>query len=345
MRSESERECTVPTWRAYVFAACGVGVALLLRQAADPVLGDAIPMFTFFLAIIFAAWLGGTGPTLMAVVASMCVGVWFFVTPRYSFDVPTSTQKLGLMSFAISGVGVAALGAKVAAGRSAGETVVAKKREIAQLAGKLVHAQEEERRRLARELHDDFSQRLALAAWELHDLEVAPDVRRTHADSLHDIRQNLTQMSQDLHTFSRQLHPSILDDLGLVDALRAECDRFARCEHVTIHFRAHDLPMSLDANVALAIYRVVQEALKNIGKHSQSQQAFVTVQNSEGMLRVTIEDAGVGFDVGKLTGKPTLGLDSMRERMQLVGGDVTIHSVPGAGTLVAAAVPAAGTSA
>ncbi|MCP4397913.1 MAG: hypothetical protein GY801_11535, partial [bacterium] len=151
------------------------------------------------------------------------------------------------------------------------------------LAGKLLSVQETERRRLAREMHDDLTQRLAIQAIEIGTLEQQlPDVREPVSARLRAMQAEMVKLSEDVHAISRQLHPSILDDLGLVDAIRSECLRFTRQEGIVVHYTPEDVSSTIPGDVALCLYRILQEGLRNIVKHARAKEAFVSLTGTGG---------------------------------------------------------------
>lgn len=213
----------------------------------------------------------------------------------------------------------------------------------AELAGRLLAAQEEERRRLAHELHDDLSQRLSVLSIEAGKLEGQLD---SSPDSIHRtigrMKEQLVALSTDVHALSRQLHPTILDDLGLVDALESECAKFAEREGIQVDFSADDVPVTLPRDVSLCLYRLTQEALRNIAKHAQAKQATVTLSAAGGCIQLSIQDCGVGFDWAAIRGKGGLGLASMGERARLIQGSLRINTQPGQGTTIRVVAPLSG---
>jgi len=206
------------------------------------------------------------------------------------------------------------------------------------LSGRLITAHEDERRWLARELHDDITQRLAGLAIDAAKLPEG-DLTPSESDARRSIRGGLVQLSEDVHNLSYRLHPSMLDDLGLVEALKAECDRVARSESVRVDVEADALPPSVPKDVALGVYRVAQEALRNIGRHAKASIVQLSLALSDGGLLLAISDNGSGFELGLQTRRPSLGHASMRERIRLLGGKLDIQSTPGGGTTVVAWVP------
>lgn len=210
---------------------------------------------------------------------------------------------------------------------------------LRKLAARLLHAQEEERRRIAREMHDDWTQRLALLGIDIARLGQHHEMPAEALSLLHAMQQQIVALSEQVHAASRQLHPAILDDLGLVEALRSECVAFARREGIAVDYRADAVPTSLAKDVALCLYRVVQEALRNLAKHAGVKEAAVslTVRGTE--IEVRVVDRGVGFDQAAERLHPGLGLSSMQERVQLVGAELSITSAPRQGTTVKVCAP------
>ncbi len=206
------------------------------------------------------------------------------------------------------------------------------------LAGRLVTAYEDERRRLARELHDDVSQRLAGLAIEAADLEQHHRGSR-EADTAHAIRAGLAELGEDIHTLSYRLHPSVIEDLGLVEALQIETDRIAQQGALRIDLDCRDVPGALPADAALCLFRVAQEALRNAERHAGARGVAVGVAPRDGGMSLTVRDDGAGFDVTKERERASLGLASMRERVRLLGGRLDIDSAPGRGTRIEAWIP------
>jgi PAS domain S-box-containing protein len=208
------------------------------------------------------------------------------------------------------------------------------------LAGKLISTQEAERRRLAREMHDDISQRLAILAIDMGKLEQLCEESATPiVEALQDMRKRLVDLSSDIHAISRQLHPSILDDLGLADAVQAECEGFTRREGIPVKYETEAVPSNLPKDIALSLFRMVQEGLRNVAKHAQSQNANVLLFSKDDFVHLNISDDGVGFDYSEARKKPGLGLASMEERVRLIQGDISIKSEPGKGTVIEVRAP------
>ncbi|MFT5424659.1 MAG: signal transduction histidine kinase/ligand-binding sensor domain-containing protein [Phycisphaerales bacterium] len=209
----------------------------------------------------------------------------------------------------------------------------AAERSTRELAGHLINSQEFERSRIARDLHDDLGQRLALVSIKAgtiaHSEEPQPETIQSICDDLRSI-------SRDVHDISHSLHPAKLDQLGLVLAVRAFCHEITKAELVEIDFETHGEIDTLTPAVKLCLYRVIQEALRNVVKHSEATRAEVMMTVNAKTVCLEISDNGQGFDVEGNTGggDTRLGLLSMRERVRFAGGQISVDSSPGKGTLI-----------
>ena len=216
---------------------------------------------------------------------------------------------------------------------------LAKERELG-LSGMLITAQEKERSRLASEIHDDFSQRLALLALGLENAEEAIGTSPGEAvKQVHNLLNSASEIGADLHTLSHRLHSTTLEALGLVPGLSALCKEFARQQCIEVDFLPEDIPRSVHPDVALCLFRIVQEGLRNLKKHSGATRAQVRLRRIGDRLVVSISDEGFGFDTRALREKEGLGIRSMEERAHLLGGRFEIRSEPGKGTRIEAWVP------
>ena len=247
-------------------------------------------------------------------------------------------------------VGIRASNRDVTTRKLAEETVRESERALRQqernlrtLTGRLIGAQEEERDRLARELHDDMTQRLAVAAIDIGKLEEeVRDHPRSVLEKLRDVKNQVVRVCEDVHGMSRQLHPSILDDLGLVRAVESECKRFSSREGIDVAFTEENVPGNTPRHISLCLYRIVQEGLRNIAKHACANHVSVSLKGGRDGLVLTIQDTGIGFDPGEVGGKVGLGLGSMRERARLIQGGLSISSEPGHGTRIEVRAPIRG---
>ena len=206
------------------------------------------------------------------------------------------------------------------------------------LAAGLVAAQEEERARVARELHDDIGQKLAMLNLEAEGVlrkEARTDELR---NELARLSHRLRGIMQDVEQTSYRLHPSALEHLGLSVALKSYCADFAKQNDIVIRFSQRNLPRSIPPDLGLTLYRILQEALRNVSKHSGSRRAAVSVAGKNGVITLRIKDSGRGFDPVSPK-KRGLGLISMEERVRGAGGTLAVRSTPGAGSSIEARIP------
>lgn len=207
------------------------------------------------------------------------------------------------------------------------------------LSRKLINAQERERARLARELHDDLNQSLALLSIRLGELRQNsgdPDFVRSEIDHLDS---EVHRLSADIHRISHELHPAKLKQLGLEAALRGFCREIESAYPIDLTFDAENLPRVLPADVSLCLYRITQESLQNVVKHSGADSAHVYAKAEDGEIILTVSDNGRGFDIDATKTKESLGLISISERVRAVNGSLEITSKIGAGSMVEARVP------
>jgi signal transduction histidine kinase len=215
------------------------------------------------------------------------------------------------------------------------EKTTVSRRELEVLAGRLIHAQEDERARLARELHDDLTQRLAAVAIEAGRLQRLPEADTAEwRAGLQRIREQMGRLSADVHGMSRGLHPSALDDLGLVAAVEGECRAFFERTGVPVSFQHEGELEDVPRQMQLTLYRIAQESLRNISRHAAASEVDIELRNSGGAVRMEICDNGRGFDRAQQGWRAGLGLASMEERVRLLGGRLAVESTVGRGTRI-----------
>ncbi|HWJ55379.1 MAG TPA: sensor histidine kinase, partial [Vicinamibacterales bacterium] len=214
---------------------------------------------------------------------------------------------------------------------------------VRKLAGTLITAQEQERARLARDMHDDFNQQLAAVAIGIGTLRQ----RAAGGDAeviglLQTLQERTVALSDQVRQFSHDLHPSMLDHVGLAPALRTHCSQMSQQHELQVQLVAGDDLAALPRDVAICVYRIVQEGLRNVLNHARVSSAMVAVHRSLDRLEVTIADRGCGFDPQAAAAHAGLGLLSIEERARLVGGTLSIESAPGQGTTLQVSIPVAG---
>lgn len=263
-------------------------------------------------------------------IGSLCVGT--------RAEREFGAEEVSLLSAIGSQIAVAVENARLYA------EVARKERIRGELLRQVISAQEEERKRIARELHDRFSQSLTAL---LYSLETAAETTDpADASSLRArMRQLLQQTLEEVYDLIFDLRPSLLDHLGLVPAIESHAERNLEATGVRVHLEQSGAPRRLPPAVETALFRVVQEALCNIVQHAAASNVYITLDFQERGVSVTVEDDGIGFDVNAVEHSTDLrrglGLLGMRERIELLGGDLTIASAPGNGASVAMRVPLA----
>ena len=218
------------------------------------------------------------------------------------------------------------------------QEVEAARRQLQRLSQRLVAVQEEERRNIARELHDQIGQMLTGLKTSLDLAKFSAS--KTIGESLEQAQQQTNELLQRVRNLSLDLRPAMLDDLGLLPALLWLFDRYTAQTQVKVNFKQTGIDRRFSPELETTIYRIVQEALTNVARHSQADQATVFLWTSANSISLQIEDAGVGFVPEEvLAGRHSSGLTGMQERALLLLGKLTIESSPGAGTCLNAEFP------
>jgi PAS domain S-box-containing protein len=223
--------------------------------------------------------------------------------------------------------------------RKTSKSLLESEKDLQKLAGRLIANQEKELQRLARELHDDLTQQLAVMAIEAGNIEKQEDLPEDVLQKISHIKEQLIKTSKDVHHLSRDLHPSIIDDLGLARAVQSECNNFSSRTGIAVIFDPKDVPLTISNDISLSVYRIIQEGLSNIAKHANTKNAYIFIEGLDSRIVLTIRDTGAGFYFAQVRQKAGLGLGSMRERVRLVNGKLSITSKPGKGTTIEVRIP------
>ncbi len=206
---------------------------------------------------------------------------------------------------------------------------------LRELTGRLITAQEQERARIARELHDDVNQKLALLAVDLELLgQTPPHSPAETTQQARNLSAQVKAISSDVHRLSHRLHPSKIEQLGLVAAMKSLCRELSLKHDVRVQFSDRDVQGPIPEDIALCLYRIAQEALANVVKHSGARDAWVELVGSPTAIHLRISDPGRGFNPNSVKGSEGLGLVSMQERVHLVRGEIAIDSQPARGTRI-----------
>jgi signal transduction histidine kinase len=211
---------------------------------------------------------------------------------------------------------------------------------LSSVSRRLIEAHEEERTWIARELHDDINQRIALLAVNLEGLKRDhPALDGQMSRRIKEVQEHVSDLGSDIQALSHRLHSSKLEYLGLGVAAEGFCKELSAGQNVEIAFQSEGVPINLPPEVSLCIFRVLQEALRNAVKYSAARRFEVFLAGAVNEIELTVHDSGVGFDPEKAIGGHGLGLTSMKERLRIVGGDLSIDSTPQRGTTIHARVP------
>jgi signal transduction histidine kinase len=351
--------------RRYGLAILAAGFALWSRTLLFPLLGNSNPYHTVWLAVVFSAWYCGLGPSIVTTVISVA-GVWYWILPHHHSVHPTEHEAAGLIGFLVfSGVIVAfgeANRCSLAKSQWAEEELRKAHAELEQkvqertadlnqaneslrqLSGRLQQMQDEERRQIARELHDSVGQLLAALGMNMGVLQRQAD--KVDAAGSRAISENaalVEQISREIRTISHLLHPPLLDVAGLASALRWYVDGFSERSQIKVAVQIPEDLARMSPDTELAIFRMVQECLTNIHRHSGGDAATIRLQQQDGQLQVEVQDSGKGISPEKqqelhLSGQTGVGFRGMRERLRQLGGTLDIRSSD-TGTTVIAMLP------
>ena len=347
----------------YVIAFCAAILVIAARWALNPTLGDYLPYVTLYPAVAFAAWCCGVGPSALLTIVGILGVRYLFISPQYSLRIPDVPQTVGLLAFASGAAAIIAIGefvrrdsAALHLAQGALEEKVQQRtaelnvanHSLGELSARLLHLQDEERRRIARELHDSVGQ--TLAALSMNLAAVGADIERLAktATTIADSTALVNDMSSDIRTISYLLHPPLLDEAGLSSALTWYVRGFSERSKIDIDLQIPADFGRLSRDLETAVFRVVQECLTNIHRHSGSSVARISIAHSDGHVRFEIEDKGKGIPsqkrseiISSPSGTPGVGIRGMRERLRQLGGTLEIHSNgEGKGTLITACLPA-----
>jgi signal transduction histidine kinase len=211
---------------------------------------------------------------------------------------------------------------------------------VRSLLGRLIDVQELERRRISRELHDDLSQKIATLSVAISRLKRRLPLSDTEIiDELDDLRQKTNSLTNEIRRLSHQLHPAVLEHLGLVTALESYIGHFQDEEQIDVRLTAELGEERVPFQTSICIYRVAVEALRNVSRHSGAASAVISLTRENGSLELRVSDSGKGFDVDAFRKGGGLGLISIEERLRLLRGSCEINSSPQKGTTLVARVP------
>ena len=337
-----------------------IGVSLLFLLACrslNPFIGDNVMYIILFPAVAFVAWYCGVGPSVLTIILTFS-GAMYWLVPKQALHVPNPARSIGALAFLFASSIVVALGEmrrrdserlRHAQGelenrvRERTAELDTANRNLQRLSARLLQLQDEERRRIARELHDSVGQMLAALSMNLST--VLADINRLTKTTaaLADSENLVQEMSKEVRTISHLLHPPLLDEAGLASALRWYVDGFSNRSKIEVHLDCPNDFGRLPGVLETAIFRLVQECLTNIHRHSGSATAKIRLHHSDHEVVVKVEDQGKGIPTEKLdqlssVGIPGVGITGMRERVRQLGGTLEVNSGD-KGTVVVAHLP------
>jgi signal transduction histidine kinase len=344
----------------YGAAILATALTLLLRLAVNPILGDSMPYVLFCPAVAFSAWYCGLGPSLLSTALALIGADYWILPPLHSLQMMNKAQVVGMVAFLCVSASVIAMGQAHRRARNelqkshdelerrvkerTGELETVRG-SLRKLTGHLLQLRDNEQRKLARELHDSVGQLLVAANINLSFVEaeaakLSPRAAAAISESIILIQQTITGV----RSASYLLHPPLLDDAGLTSALRAYTDGVTSRTNLEIDliFSPDELGR-LTRDLEIAVFRVVQEGLANVHRHSGSRAARVSIERSPEQISVEIQDHGSGMSERLLSDIESghtsgVGIGAMRERVRELGGTFRIES-NGNGTRVSVHLP------
>jgi signal transduction histidine kinase len=343
----------------YAFALMATVAALLIHWGLNVWLSETVPYLVLFPAVAFSAFYCGVGPSVLCTVLALAGAKYWFIPIIHSARFPNTSELASMITFLVAAGIVVGLGGIWRREHEVLESAEAELRErvkertaeldganhsLRELSARLMKLQDDERRRIARELHDSVGQTLAALTMNLSAVRADIEHLAKSASTLSDSEALVQEMSKEVRTISYLLHPPLLDEAGLTSALRWYIEGFVERSRIQVDL---DFPKDfgrLSQESEMAIFRMVQECLTNVHRHSESPVAKIHVTRSNGMVRVEVQDKGKGIGPMKqtdlaLAGTPGVGISGMRERFRQLNGDLEITSEHGKGTTIVARLP------
>jgi signal transduction histidine kinase len=352
--------------RRYSAAVLAAGVALALGGLLSQFVSDFHPYTTLFVATAFAAWYAGLWPSVFTAIAGWLGAKFFFIAPLYSLRIATREERNSTIAYFMISLAIILFGdlswRTITKQRGVQARLLTIQEELEErirqrtalleatnenlrdLSARLLKVRDEEQRRIARHLHDSTGQTLAVLTMKLNRLErdaqkLSADVAKTAAESAALAK----EVSDSVRTVSYLLHPPLLDEAGLKSALAWYAEGFEERSGIKVYL---EMPSDLErqpSDLETAVFRIAQECLTNIHRHSGSKTADIRICEFAGGLALEIKDTGRGIPAETLAkissvGLPGVGLRGMRERVTALGGVFEIFS-EGAGTTIKVAIP------
>ena len=290
----------------------------------------AMTSLLYVIVVVLISRAGGFVSSIVAsIIAALCLA--HIAAPAFSFRVDDPLDAVAIIAFLVASLTIASLVSKL-------QKMVDEAR--SSVNRKLIDAEDQERTRIARELHDDINQRLAVLAINLEGLQ--HNLPSSKAEIMQEIAvagKQVQDLGSDVQALSHHMHSSKLEYLGLAAAAAGFCREVSNQRGVEIDFHSEKIPNDLSKDASLCLFRVLQEAIQNATKHSGSRHFEVLLSGGLGEVELTVRDSGIGFDPEEAMKGNGLGLTSIRERLKLVNGNLSIDSQPQHGATIQARVP------
>lgn len=331
-------------WQRYVEIALLI-IGLLIVGVITQEGGPTTPPALLYLPLPFFLWatirFGPKGSSAVFLLVSL-FEIWAAISGHGPFATQSAERNaLSVQLFLIlASMPLLFLSALIKERERAQEDLGQSHSQVQKLLSKLIDAQEAERRRISRELHDDLNQKIATLSMSISQLKRRlPIPEPALVSELDRLRESATRLTNDVRTLSHQLHPAVLEHLGLVAALESYTSNFQDEEKIDVKLAADIGSERIPFQISICLYRVAVEALRNVARHSGATSAAISLQRVDDVLELRVSDSGQGFNVDTFKQRSGLGLVSVEERLRLVQGSYDIQSTPGRGTTLAARVP------
>ncbi|MDZ4816982.1 MAG: sensor histidine kinase [Verrucomicrobiota bacterium] len=324
----------IPRVAFYLVATVAVALTWLLRQSLNPLLGPDTPFVVlFFLPVIVSAWIGGLGPGCFATIIALLVGDKLSVNPP-PFAIPMAARLIRASTFIGEGILISYL---LAERKNVANRLRIYGTRLKNLTAKIQTIGESERLRIAREIHDQLGQSLTGLKFQLSLLGKISEKGKIDLE----ISQMMGVIDENIHLVRRiatELRPGILDELGLIAAIEWHVNEFQTRMRIKCHVSTPTRKVDISQDIAIAVFRILQEILTNVTRHSNATEITVMVE-CNGILVLEVTDNGRGIKEEEIDNPVSLGILGMRERAELFHGNIQFSSLPDIRTTVRVEIP------